>query len=71
MDPDQMQALAARDQLWASLRRLKPEIDRLAQAQFDGSENDRQIVRLLARIVSAELGFRAEDAEQSSAQGSE
>jgi len=50
---------------------LKPEIDRLAGGQFDGSENDRQIVRLLARIVSAELGFRAEDAEQSSAQGSE
>ena len=67
MDPEQVQTTAARDQLWASLRQLKPQIDRLAQGDFDGSERERQIAQLLARIVSAELCFRAEDAEQANA----
>jgi hypothetical protein len=61
MDPDRAQAIAARDQLWASLRLLLPEINRLAQGQSDGSERERQIIQLLARVVSAELGFRAEE----------
>jgi hypothetical protein len=61
MDPDHLQAIAARDQLWASLRSLLPEINRLAEGQSDGSERERQIVQLLARIVAAELGFRAEE----------
>ncbi len=61
MDPEHLQAIAARDQLWASLRTLQPEIDRLAQGTFDGTERERQIILLLARIVAAELGFRAEE----------
>lgn len=71
MDPEQVQATAARDQLWASLRQLKPQIDRLAQGEFDGSERERQIAQLLARIVSAELRFRADDADQGNASGVE
>jgi hypothetical protein len=63
MDPDRAQTIAARDQLWASLRVLAPEISRLAQGQNDGSERERQIVRLLARVVSAELGFRADESK--------
>jgi len=50
---------AERDQLWESLRVLLPDIQRLADGGFDGSERDRQFVQLLARIVAAELSFRA------------
>jgi hypothetical protein len=59
---DDLQASAERDQLWASLRALKPFIERLAQGQFGDSEQEQQLVQLLARIVVAELGFRASDA---------
>ena len=64
MDREHLQAIAARDQLWSSLRALRPEIDRLAAGHFDGSERQRQVIQLLARIVSAELGFRAEEAAE-------
>jgi hypothetical protein len=62
MEPERIQAIAARDQLWSSLRTLLPEIELLGQGHFDGSERERQLVILLARIVSEELRFRAEDA---------
>jgi hypothetical protein len=62
MDSEHLRAGAARDQLWASLRALLPEIDRLGNGTFEGTERERQIIQLLARIVSAELGFRAEEA---------
>jgi hypothetical protein len=61
MDADRLQAIAARDQLWASLRALLPEINRIATGPLDGSEREQQIIRLLARIVTAELGFRDEE----------
>src|SRR4051794_5929104 len=54
MDPEQAQEVAERDQLWASLRALRPEIDRLARGDLVGDERDRQLVLLLARIVLAE-----------------
>lgn len=60
MDPDNMQTVAARDQLWASLRALQPEIEKLAEGHRDGSEREQQIILLLARIVGAELRYRAE-----------
>jgi hypothetical protein len=63
MDPDQIQATAARDQLWASLRVLVPEIDEIAKGHLDGSERQQHIIQLLARIVSAELNYRAGEAE--------
>ncbi len=59
MDPEQAQEISERDQLWASLRALRPEIDRLADGDFDSSERQRQIVLLVARIVKAEMDFRA------------
>jgi hypothetical protein len=59
MEPDDIQAVAARDQLWASLRVLLPDIDALAAGAWDGSERQQEIVRLLARIVQAELHYRA------------
>lgn len=62
MDADRMQAIAARDQLWSSLRNLLGEIEPLAEGQFSGSPREREIVHLLARIVVAELQFRAEEA---------
>jgi hypothetical protein len=61
MDPDQLQTIAARDQLWASLRVLRPEIEQLANGQFGGTEREWEIIRILARIVSAELDFRANE----------
>jgi hypothetical protein len=62
MDPDHLQAISERDQLWSSLRALSPEIERLAAGALEGSERERQLVQLLARIVAAELHFRAEEA---------
>jgi len=61
MDPDRLQAIAARDQLWSSLRALRAEIEPLADGQFGGSPREHEVVCLLARIVVAELQFRAEE----------
>ena len=62
MDPQKERESAERDQLWASLRALRPEIDRLAAGGFDDSDRQRQLVLVLARVVAAELDFRARDA---------
>lgn len=59
MDPEQAQESSERDQLWASLRALRPEIDRIATGDFDGSDWQKQIVVLITRIVAAEMDFRA------------
>jgi hypothetical protein len=62
MDPKDAQDIAERDQLWASLRALRPEIDRLVAGEFDASERQRQLILVLARIVAAEMDFRAREA---------
>jgi hypothetical protein len=62
MDHEQIQAIAARDQLWSSLRSLLPEIEQLANGHWEGSARELQIVQVLARIITAELRFRAEEA---------
>ena len=62
MDAEQAREYSERDQLWASLRALRPEIDRLAAGDFDGSEWQKKIVVLVGRIVAAEMDFRARDA---------
>ena len=62
MEPDRLQAISERDQLWASLRDLRPEIERLAAGEFDGSELHQQLVALLGRIVIAEMDYRMQDA---------
>jgi hypothetical protein len=61
MSPDDFQTVAARDQLWASLRALRPDIERLAAGEFGASEREWELVRLLARIVAAELAFRIDN----------
>lgn len=63
MEPDDIQAVAARDQLWASLRQLQADIERLSQGGFQEDDRDRQLVQLIAQIVQAELKFRAERPE--------
>ena len=63
MDADHLQAIAARDQLWSSLRILESEIEPLAAGQPPESPRQREVVQLLARIVLAELVFRAERTE--------
>jgi hypothetical protein len=65
MDSERVREIAERDQLWASLRVLRAEIDRLAAGQFDGSERQMQMVRLLAQVVAAEMDFRLRDAPPS------
>ncbi len=62
MDPVEGQEISERDQLWASLRALRPEVDRVAAGDFDATERQHQILMLLARIVAAEMDFRARDA---------
>jgi len=63
MDPERLQAIAARDQLWASLRVLVPEIRQLAEGTLDSSERRLQLTQLLARVVMAELEFRADESK--------
>jgi hypothetical protein len=63
MDPISAQESSERDQLWASLRALRPEIDRLAVGEFTGSDRQMQLVAVIARIVAAEMTFRAREAE--------
>lgn len=58
MDQEELKAVAERDQLWASLRELKEEIARLAAGETDGSDRQRQLGILLARIVAAELDYQ-------------
>lgn len=63
MDPIEGKEISERDQLWASLRALRPEIDLLAQGEYNGTERQQQIITLLARIVAAEMDFRKRDSE--------
>ena len=62
MEPDKAREISERDQLWASLRVLRPEIDRIAAGEFDGSERQKKLVLLITRIVAAEMDFRLRDA---------
>jgi hypothetical protein len=62
MEPNRAQEISERDQLWASLRALRPEIGQIAAEALDGSERQRHVIVLLARIVAAEMDFRAREA---------
>jgi hypothetical protein len=62
MDPDHAREVAERDQLWASLRALRPDIDRLVAGAVEPTDRDRALVSVLARVVAAELDFRARGA---------
>lgn len=59
----QQQEISERDQLWASLRALRTDIEHLAAGGFDGSDRQRTIVGLLARIIVSEIDFRQRYAE--------
>jgi len=50
-----------REELWESLRALRPEIEQMAAEEFDGGERQKQLAALIARIVTAELDFRARE----------
>lgn len=64
VEPNEAQEISERDQLWASLRGLRPEIAKLSIGDWDESERQKQLVILLARIVVAEMGFRGKDASE-------
>jgi len=55
--------IAERDQLWASLRALRDQVVHLTAAEAPLSDVQIQIVRILSRIVLAELDYRARHAE--------
>ncbi|MCE9533408.1 MAG: hypothetical protein K8T89_20130 [Planctomycetes bacterium] len=61
MDSEQAQVISERDQLWASLRGLHPEIERLARGNFDGGDLQKLVIEVLARIIIAEMEFRKRD----------
>jgi hypothetical protein len=65
MDDQHLQDSAERDQLWASLRALAPELERLSAGELTGTEREQQMTVLLARIVLLELKFRAESPDES------
>jgi hypothetical protein len=65
MGPEEAQETAERDQLWASLRALRPQIDRLAAGEFEDDEPHRQMVVLLARIIATEMDYRARNSQLS------
>src|SRR5262249_5209672 len=65
MNEDRLREIAERDQLWASLRALHAEIQRIATGQFQGTEREVQLVMVLARVVDSELRFRAESSPAS------
>jgi hypothetical protein len=60
-DPEEMQSIAYRDQAWAGLRRLLPEIEHLANGGFTGTEREKQLIQVLAGVVAAELSSRADN----------
>jgi hypothetical protein len=62
MDPKQ-QEISERDQLWASLRSLREEIEHLAKGDFEGTDRERQVIAILARIMVTEIDFRQRYAE--------
>lgn len=62
MDSNDAQEISERDQLWASLRDLRPEIGKLASGSRQDSLLHDQLIVLLARIVIAELGYREKEA---------
>ena len=55
MEPDRAQTIAARDQLWASLRLLRSEIDQLAHFW---DEVNREDIAIVERVQEG-LGARA------------
>ena len=62
MDSDNLREIAERDQLWASLRDLRGEIQQVASGEFDDSQRQQKLLVLLARIVAAEMDFRSKGA---------
>ena len=63
MDADELKAIAARDQFWASLRVLLPENRNTGAGNLGNTLREQELVQLLARVVVAELRFRAEQTE--------
>lgn len=63
MDAERLKAIAARDQFWASLRVLLPEIESLAAGNLGTTLREHELVQILARVVVAELHFRAGESE--------
>ena len=59
MDAEKLQEIAERDQLWASLQALGPEIQQLADGQFNNTDRKRLLTQLMARIVVSELQYAA------------
>lgn len=64
MEPESAQESVERDQLWASLRQLRPAIEALAAGQWAGTDAELQLILLVSRIVLAELNYRSRLGEE-------
>ena len=62
MNPEHLLTIAARDQFWATIRVLQPAIEKLAAGEFTGTEAERHMMQLIARVVVTELNYRASQA---------
>jgi hypothetical protein len=62
MDANEQREISERDQLWASLRQLRQEIDQLAAGQLTGTPRQQDLTVVLARIVAVELDYRDRNA---------
>lgn len=63
MDADKAQEASEREQLWAHLPKLRPMIEALAAGTFAGTDPERQLVQVLALVITTELKFRERDAK--------
>jgi hypothetical protein len=50
-----------RERLWDNLPKLRPMIEALAAGRFAGTAVERQVIQVLALVISAELKFRELD----------
>lgn len=61
MEALQAKDIADRDQLWACLRVLREEIERLVEGSESLDSRQQELAVLLARIVLAELDYRVRE----------
>ena len=53
-----LQAEAAREIAWEQLRKLIDPIKRIGDGEFDGSEFDANLIRMMAHVILGELEIR-------------
>lgn len=62
MTTQKARAVASQDQAWAGARRRQPDIERISNGGFDGSECDRMPAAYFASLVMGRLHMLAAEA---------